>query len=90
MIGFDIYIPSIKLALEGQGHQHYIPIDMWGGDKFLESQINRDAHKLEVAKELGIKVAYIPFCDLDPELPEWDSNWQSFVQICEIQGITLD
>jgi hypothetical protein len=50
----------------------------------------RDARKLEVAEELGIKVAIVPFCDLDPELPEWELNWESLVRICDIQGLSLE
>ena len=42
---FDIYIPSLKVAIEYHGVQHYEPIDIFGGvDGFIDRQ-NRDKRK---------------------------------------------
>ncbi len=88
-IGYDIFVPSMNLAFEGQGHQHYIPIEMWGGSDALTKQKQRDEQKSDLAQELGIRLVIVPFCDLDPELPKWQSSWESLVEICKLQGINL-
>ena len=79
----------MNLAFEGQGHQHYIPIEMWGGSDALTKQKQRDEQKSDLAQELGIRLVIVPFCDLDPELPKWQSSWESLVEICKLQGINL-
>lgn len=89
-IGFDIYIPSLRLAFEGQGHQHYSSIEMWGGDEALESQIIRDKQKSDVAKKLQIKLVIVPFCDFDKKIPRWDMSWKSLEEICKIQNVHLN
>ena len=88
-IGYDIFVPSMNIAFEGQGHQHYNSIEIWGGNEAFEKQKNRDEYKSKIAKELGIRLVIVPFCDLDPKLPEWESSWESLVEICELQGINL-
>ena len=44
----DIYIPSLKLAFEYQGQQHFHPLHVWGGEKALQDLRFRDAHKVEI------------------------------------------
>ena len=52
----DIWIPSIKIAVEYQGAQHYKPIDFFGGEEaFIEGQ-NRDERKKQLCKENNIKL----------------------------------
>ena len=54
----DVYVPSLKVAFEYQGLQHFKPIDHFGGEaKFKELQ-ERDARKLQLCKKNKVKVIY--------------------------------
>ena len=54
----DIFIPSLKVAIEYQGMQHDEPIDSFGGlDAFLKNK-ERDELKKELCQENGIKLIY--------------------------------
>ena len=50
----DIYIPSIKLAFEYQGIQHFKAVEHWGGQKQLEKQQEHDQRKARICEGLGI------------------------------------
>lgn len=52
----DIYIPSIKVAIEYQGRQHYEPVDFFGGKSGFESLKERDERKIKLCHENGIKL----------------------------------
>ncbi len=41
----DIYIPSIRCAIEYQGEQHYFPLDHLGGDQGLKDRQEMDDRK---------------------------------------------
>jgi len=32
----DIFIPALKLAIEYQGEQHFVPVEVWGGKNALK------------------------------------------------------
>ncbi|MGG0240756.1 hypothetical protein [Bacillus rhizoplanae] len=52
----DVYIPSLKTAIEFQGQQHYEPVEFFGGeDAFLYRQ-KLDALKKEKCKENKVKL----------------------------------
>jgi len=52
----DIYIPSIKLAIEYQGRQHFEPIDFFGGvEAFIQNQ-KRDEKKKKLCHKYGVKL----------------------------------
>lgn len=54
----DVYVPSLKVAFEYQGLQHFKPIEYFGGkEKFIELQ-ERDARKLQRCKKNQIMVIY--------------------------------
>ena len=54
----DIFIPSLKVAIEYQGMQHDEPIDYFGGlDAFLKNK-ERDELKKKLCQENGIKLIY--------------------------------
>lgn len=50
----DIYVPSLRLAIEYHGEQHYRPIDIFGGvDKFKKQQ-DRDTFVRNRCKEFNV------------------------------------
>ena len=54
----DIYIPSLKLAIEYQGIQHYEPVSVFGGEEGFKKTLLRDKRKLELANKNGIRLLY--------------------------------
>ena len=50
----DFYIPSMKIAFEVQGRQHYEEIEKWGGSDKLSSQQHRDTLKRTLCEARGI------------------------------------
>jgi hypothetical protein len=54
----DIYVPSIGLAIEYNGKQHYESIDFFGGDEGLKHRMELDEKKVKVCKDNGVKVLH--------------------------------
>lgn len=52
----DIFIPSIDIAIEYQGEQHYKAIDVFGGKEALKETKNRDKRKRKLCRENNIKL----------------------------------
>ena len=52
----DIFIPSLKTAIEYQGGQHYNSVKFYGGKKAFEGTQQRDATKKELCQKNGIKL----------------------------------
>lgn len=50
----DIYIPSIKVGIEYQGVQHFLPIDIFGAEKGLDATQIRDKKKKEKCLANGV------------------------------------
>ena len=59
MMHLDVFIPSLKLAFEYQGRQHYEPVDFFGGKVAFEKVGQRDQEKARLCKENSIKLIYI-------------------------------
>jgi len=59
----DIYIPSLKLAFEYQGEQHFYPLDVWGGKKALQDLRFRDTRKVEICNNLNISLITIDYTE---------------------------
>lgn len=57
----DIFIPSIKTAIEYQGRQHFMPVSRYGGRMEYEKTKERDIKKLKLCEENGIKLIYVSF-----------------------------
>ena len=51
----DLYFPSINLAFEYQGEQHYTPSTVFQGS--LENRQSRDQLKIEQCKKAGKKIS---------------------------------
>ena len=54
----DIFIPSLQIAIEYQGEQHYHPVEIFGGESAYKKLIIRDARKAELCKSHNIKLIY--------------------------------
>jgi hypothetical protein len=55
---YDVFIPSLNIAFEYQGKQHFEPIDYFGAEKgFLNNQ-RRDSEKLNKSKKNKVKLIY--------------------------------
>ena len=62
---FDFFIPSLNIAIEYDGEQHYKSIDAWGGEEYLESVRQSDALKNDFCDYLGIDLLRIPYWEFD-------------------------
>lgn len=54
----DIYIPSLKTAIEYQGRQHFMPVEKFGGEIEFEKTIKRDIEKYNQCKNNGVRLLY--------------------------------
>ncbi len=52
----DLYIPSLKTAIEYQGVQHYHPVDFFGGEEALAARQKLDEQKRKCCKENGVEL----------------------------------
>ena len=50
----DVYIPSLKIAFEYQGEQHYAATDFFGGEEKFKIRQERDARKRKLCLENGV------------------------------------
>lgn len=73
----DIYIPSLKLAVELNGIFHYEPIY---GDKKLESVQNNDNRKFQACLEKGIEFCTIDISSSKHFKPERDKKYLDIIE----------
>lgn len=59
----DCFCPELKLAIEYDGQQHFIPIEAWGGEEALENIRHRDALKDARCKDLGIRLVRVAYTE---------------------------
>lgn len=52
----DIYIPSVRVGIEYQGAQHYMPIDFFGGEESLRNQQEKDERKRQLCKKNQVEL----------------------------------
>ena len=57
----DIYVPRLRLGIEYQGHQHFRPIDAWGGQEALEKTQERDKKKAELCRANCVRLIEFTF-----------------------------
>ncbi|HIK62257.1 MAG TPA: hypothetical protein EYF98_16400 [Planctomycetes bacterium] len=57
----DVHIPSLKLAVEYQGQQHYGPVAIFGGESGYERTIERDRRKARLCAEAEVTLEYVRF-----------------------------
>lgn len=56
MQSLDIYIPSLKVGIEYQGKQHYMPISLFGGEEEFEHRKILDENKKRICEENGVSL----------------------------------
>lgn len=49
----DIWLPELRLGIEYQGEQHYMPVEHWGGEEGLKKRIANDRKKKKLCKSLN-------------------------------------
>ncbi len=54
----DVYIPSLKIAFEYQGIQHFGPVDYFGGEEKFKELQERDLRKSNLCKKNGVHIIY--------------------------------
>lgn len=57
----DLYIPSLKTAIEYQGIQHYMPIDFFGGEDALAARQELDRQKRQLCEANGVRLIEWPY-----------------------------
>jgi hypothetical protein len=50
----DIFVPSLKLAFEYQGEQHYFPLEHLGGEQGLKDRQEMDERKRAACEKAGV------------------------------------
>lgn len=58
---YDFYIPMLKLLIEYDGAQHYMPIGYFGGQRTLVKIQENDKIKNELARNYGLFMIRIPY-----------------------------
>jgi len=52
----DIYVPSLELAIEYQGEQHYLALAHWGGEAGLADRRELDERKRDACQRAGVRL----------------------------------
>ena len=60
-MSYDIFVSGLNVAIEYQGKQHFEPIDFFGGEVGFERVKIRDAEKLRLSNDNGVKLVYINY-----------------------------
>lgn len=58
---FDFYLEDHNTLIEVQGHQHYHPVDLFGGDEAFELQQKHDMIKKKYCETHNIRLLCIPY-----------------------------
>jgi hypothetical protein len=57
----DVYIPSLDLAIEYQGAQHFQPVEFFGGKEAFEKLKKRDRRKAQVCSAHNVRLIYFRY-----------------------------
>ena len=61
----DLYIPSLRTAIEYQGIQHYLPVEFFGGEEALAQRRDLDRVKKELCTANSVQLIEWPY-SVDP------------------------
>ena len=62
---YDFFIPSLNIAIEYDGEQHFEAVDYWGGEETLKRTQESDALKNDFCEYMGIDLLRIPYWEFD-------------------------
>ena len=62
---YDFFIPSLNIAIEYDGEQHFKAVDHWGGEEALKRTQESDALKNDFCEYMGIDLLRIPYWEFD-------------------------
>ena len=83
----DIFIPSLRTAIEYQGIQHYIPVEFFGGDEALQQRQELDRVKKQLCKENNIQLIEWPY-SLDPTEENIQADCSAGASSSRFPGLT--
>lgn len=63
----DIFVPSLNLAIEYHGQQHFQPVERFGGAEAFQRGVLRDKMKRNLCKKNGIQLIHFKYSDLISE-----------------------
>lgn len=85
-LSYDFYLPELKLAIEYNGAQHYMPVDIFGGEETFKKQLERDKRKLDLSNENGIILFSIKYDKDEEDLVKLK---ELIMEICREKGINM-
>ncbi len=59
----DLYIPSIRTAIEYQGIQHFLPVGFFGGEEALADRQELDLRKKQLCEENQVRLIKWPYTE---------------------------
>lgn len=59
----DLFLPGRGLAVEYQGQQHFYPVKVWGGEQALAQVQARDARKVDLCRQAGVRLVTVDFTE---------------------------
>jgi hypothetical protein len=68
----DFFLPDYGIAIECQGKQHFVPVDLFGGEEFYRLTIERDRVKKELCAQHDITILYFSNCHIDYPYPVFE------------------
>lgn len=71
---FDVAIPVMSQLWEFDGEQHFMPVEIWGGEEAFIKSVHRDAEKTRWAVENNWTLIRVPYWDQD--------NIESYIREC--------
>lgn len=69
LLKLDFYLPDFNIAIECQGIQHFIPVELFGGEEQFQIRKERDFIKKELCEKNGITILY--FSDTKSRIPSY-------------------
>ena len=79
---FDVYLPSLKIALEYQGLQHDRPVEFFGGLEAFEKTKQRDRRKKNLCDKYGVRLIYVRegynLCEVILKINEYLTNGENY------------
>lgn len=62
---YDFFLSDQNILIEFHGEQHYVPVDLFNGEKGLEETKRRDAEKITLAEENSIPLIVLNYQHLN-------------------------